>query len=90
MDALRLLLWPVFVAALLGSALAVIYNKYQSRLLFIEIQKLERESDEYEVEWGQLQLEMTTLGEHSRVERLARSKLGLATPVREKIIFIKP
>lgn len=90
MDGLRLLMWPVLVAVLLGSALAVIYNKYQSRLLFIEIQKLERESDEYEVEWGQLQLEMTTLGEHSRVERLAHSKLGLVTPVREKIIFIKP
>ncbi|MGR8936124.1 MAG: cell division protein FtsL [Gammaproteobacteria bacterium] len=90
MDALRLLLWPVLIAVLLGSALAVIYNKYQSRLLFIEIQKLERESDEYEVEWGQLQLEMTTLGEHSRVERLARRKLGLVTPLRENIIFIKP
>lgn len=90
MDGLRLLLWPVLVVAVLGSALAVIYNKYQSRLLFIDIQKLERESDEYEVEWGQLQLEMTTLGEHSRVEHLAYSKLGLVTPVREKIIFIKP
>jgi cell division protein FtsL len=90
MDGLRLLMWPVLVAALLGSALAVIYNKHQSRLLFGEIQKLEREADEYEVEWGQLQLEMTTLSEHSRVEHLAHTKLGLVTPVREKIIFIKP
>lgn len=90
MDGLRLLMWPLLMTVLSGSALAVIYNKYQSRLLFIEIQKLERESDEYEVEWGQLQLEMTTLGEHSRVEQLAHTKLGLVTPLREKIIFIKP
>ncbi len=80
----------VLILVLLVSALVVIYSKYQSRLIFIEIQKQERELDQYEVEWGQLQLELTTLAEQNRVEQVAREQLRLVMPVREKIIYIKP
>jgi cell division protein FtsL len=80
----------VLILVLLISALTVIYSKYQSRLIFIEIQKQERELDQYEVEWGQLQLELTTLAEQNRVEQVAREQLRLVMPVREKIIYIKP
>ena len=76
--------------ALLLSALAVIYSKYYSRLVFIEIQKQERALDQYEVEWGQMQLELTMLAEQNRVELVAREKLKLFMPPREKIIYIKP
>lgn len=75
---------------LLLSALAVIYSKYHSRLIFIEIQKQERALDQYEVEWGQLQLELTTLAEQNRVEQVAREQLKLVMPLREKIIYIRP
>ena len=76
--------------ALLLSALAVIYSKYYSRLIFIEIQKQERALDQYEVEWGQMQLEQMMLAEQNRVELLAREQLKLIMPLREKIIYIKP
>jgi len=72
------------------SALAVISSKYQSRLLFIAIQAEEASLDKYEVEWGQLQLELTTLTEENRVEQVATRKLKLIMPAREKIIFLKP
>lgn len=75
---------------LLVSAMAVIYSKYQSRLLFVEIQQQERELDRYEVVWGQLQLELTTLAEENRVEQIARDKLKLVMPRRDKIIYLKP
>ena len=75
---------------LLGAAMGVIYSKYRSRLLFVEIQKQERELDRYEVEWGQLQLELTTLAEENRVEQIAREKLKLVMPQRDKIIYLKP
>lgn len=78
------------ISVLLVSALAVIYSKYQSRLIFIEIQKQERALDQYEVEWGQLQLELTTLAEQNRVEQVARDQLKLVMPLREKIVYIKP
>ncbi|MDP1772943.1 MAG: cell division protein FtsL [Methylobacter sp.] len=78
------------ILVLLISALVVIYSKYHSRLIFIEIQKQERALDQYEVEWGQLQLELTTLAEQNRVEQVARNQLKLVMPAREKIIYIKP
>ncbi|MGZ8158163.1 MAG: cell division protein FtsL [Methylobacter sp.] len=80
----------VLIVALSMSALYVIHSKYQSRLIFIEIQKQERALDQYEVEWGQLQLELTTLAEQNRVEQVAREQLKLVMPLREKIIYIKP
>ena len=75
---------------LLLSALAVIYSKYYSRLIFIEIQKQERALDQYEVEWGQMQLELTMLAEQNRLELVAQDELKLMMPLREKIIYIKP
>ncbi len=74
----------------LGSALSVIYSKYQARVLFVEMQQLQKEVDDDEVEWGRLQLELTTLAEHNRVERLARTRLKMSMPRREQIIYLKP
>ena len=46
--------------------------------------------DDYEVEWGRLELEMTTLTEENRVERVAEKQLKLRMPESEKIIYLKP
>lgn len=75
---------------LLGSASAVIYSKYRSRLLFIEIGKQERALEQYDVEWGQMQLELMTLADQNRVEQIAVKDLHLVMPLREKTIYIKP
>jgi cell division protein FtsL len=80
----------ILSVVLLLTALAVIYSKYYSRLVFIEIQKQERELDQREVEWGQTQLELTTFAEQNRVEQVAREKLKLVIPLHEKIVYIKP
>jgi cell division protein FtsL len=80
----------LLMAALLLSAIAVIFSKYQSRMFFLEIQKKEKELDDYEVEWGRLQLELTTLTEENRVEIEARNRLLLTLPAQDKIIYIKP
>lgn len=80
----------ILSVVLLITALAVIYSKYNSRLIFIDIQKQERELDQREVEWGQTQLELTTFAEQNRVEKVAREKLKLVLPLHEKIIYIKP
>lgn len=87
---MRFLLWSVLVSLLLGSALAVIYSKYRTRLLFIEIQKQERELDKEAIKWGQLQLEITTLTAENRVEIEAHNRLKMVLPNRTGIIYIKP
>ena len=85
----RLLSLGGLLLVLIMSALAVIYSKYYSRLVFIEIGKQEKALDDYEVEWVQMQLEQTTLLEQNQVEREARKKM-LSMPLRENIISIKP
>jgi cell division protein FtsL len=80
----------LLIITLVLSAIAVIYSKYQSRLIFMDIQKKEKELDDYEVEWGRLQLELTTLTEENRVEIEARHRLFLTLPTQDKIIYIKP
>ncbi|MDD2767624.1 MAG: cell division protein FtsL [Methylococcus sp.] len=83
----RILLFSILAVC---SALGVVYAKYRTRMLFAEVQRLELALNQYDVELGQLQLEQNTWAEHSRVERLARSRLGMTLPARESIIYIKP
>ncbi len=85
----RLVLLLLFMAVVV-SAFAVVYSKYSSRKVFTSIEKLTRELDFYDVEWGQLQLEQNTLATHARVERLAVKKLHMIIPDREEIVYLKP
>ena len=80
----------LLVFILLLSAIAVIASKHQSRTLFMDIQKQERVLDKYEIKWGQLQLELTTVTEEHRVAMCAQERLGLVMPKRENIIYLKP
>lgn len=89
MEFAKNLLLSLLSIVLLLSAITVIYSKYQTRQLFMEIQKKEKELDEYEVEWGRLQLELTTLTEENRVEIEARNRLMLTLPTQDKIIYLK-
>ncbi len=77
------------VLVLSGSGLAVIYAKYHSRLLFIEIQKAEQELDRLEVRWERLTIEERMLADHNQVEKKARNAMGLVELDRGAIIYIK-
>lgn len=85
---MRTLLLLVCVAV--ASALGVVYTKYRTRMLFAEVQRLQQALDAYDEELGQLQLEQNTWAEHSRIERAARTRLGMVLPTRESTIYIKP
>lgn len=78
----------ILVLAVMVSALAVVYEKHRSRQLFTELRQLEKQLDNYEVEWGKLQLEQTTLAGHGWVESKARDKLGLVLPGKESVVYI--
>lgn len=70
----------VLIGLITVTAIAIIYSKYHSRVLFSEIQNLERKLDSHELEWGRLQLELNTLAAHERVESFAHEKLGMTIP----------
>ncbi len=86
----RGLLVVMLAIAVMGSALGVVYAKYQTRKLFVELQTLQKIRDERNVEWGQLQLEQSTWGTNARVEGIARSKLDMIMPPVGAVVFVKP
>ncbi len=76
--------------ALVIAALAVVYLKHESRRSFVEWQDLIAERDALNVEWGQLQLEQSTLATHTRIEHLAHSRLRMAAPAADAVVLLRP
>lgn len=90
MTSVERLVLLLLLLAVMASSFAIVYGKYSSRKSFTAIEKLTKELDLYDVEWGQLQLEQNTLATHARVERLAVKKLGMVAPERESIVYLQP
>ncbi|MDH3830592.1 MAG: cell division protein FtsL [Gammaproteobacteria bacterium] len=84
---LNLLLMLLLVVV---SAIAIVYSKHSGRELFIELQALANERDAMDVEWGQLQLEQSTLTTQGQVERDARDKLGMVNLAADNMVIVKP
>jgi len=86
------MMWIVIallVLAVMGSAIGVIYSKHQTRKIFVSLQKLNKQIDELDIEWGQLQLEQSAWSSHGRIEKIARKKLQMTLPKANEIIYIK-
>lgn len=84
------LLLPLLVLGVVATALGDVYAKHQSRKLFIELQSLEAERDGMNIEWGQLQLEQSTLATHGRVEERAREQLRMTMPAPDAVVIVRP
>jgi cell division protein FtsL len=74
----------------LGSAAGAIYSKHRARELFVMLERLNNQRDNLEVEWGQLQLEQSAWSTHAFVERVASTKLKMATPPPKDIELVSP
>ena len=74
----------------LGSAAGAIYSKHRARELFVALERLNNERDTLEIEWGQLQLEQSAWSTHAFVERVASTKLKMASPPAKDIELISP
>ena len=87
---LLLIAVPVLWLAALGSAAGAIWCKHRSREMFVELESLNARRDNLEIEWGQLQLEQSAWSTHAFVERVASTKLRMATPPPKEIEIISP
>jgi cell division protein FtsL len=76
MTRLNLLLLAIVAVCAVG----VVTAQHKSRKLFVELEREQARARALDVEWGQLQLELSTWGLHSRVERLAAARLGMRAP----------
>jgi cell division protein FtsL len=74
--------------AVLVSGIASVYAKHRSRKSFVELQGLIAERDRLEMDWGRLQIEQSTQGNHARVEELARDKLAMRAPAADEVELV--
>jgi len=75
--------------AVLTTAALVVEMRHQSRTLFAQLQALRAARDALNTEWGQLLLEEGTWAEHRRIEQMARARLEMSLPGRDRIIVVR-
>lgn len=80
-------------AVLLGAGVVaagtwLVSVKTQSRVLFAELEELNREQDRLEVDWGRLRIEQGAYATHARIEEIARDRLELAVPQPHQLVVV--
>ena len=57
----------LLAAAVTASGVWVTDAKHHARQLFIELERLNREQDQLQIDWGRLQIEQSTWATHPRI-----------------------
>ncbi|MBV8666015.1 MAG: cell division protein FtsL [Burkholderiaceae bacterium] len=80
----------LLAAALILCALSLVKAQYQSRRLFIELERAQAQAGQLDLEWSQLQLDQSRLGLHARIDALARRDLNMVpvTPARTQYLTV--
>ncbi|MFZ6638867.1 cell division protein FtsL [Undibacterium sp. TC4M20W] len=79
----------VLAVALIASALSLINSQYQARRLFIELEREQSLSKQYELQWTQLKLDQSTFGKHARIETTAVRELDMVAVTPERTQYLK-
>ncbi len=61
-------------------ALGVVTSQHRARKLFQDLENEQERARQLDVEYGQLQLEMSTWATHPRIEQIARERLHMVPP----------
>jgi cell division protein FtsL len=85
----RLIIIVVTLAAVVCSALGVVYSRHESRRQAVQLGALEDQRDEYIAEWSRLQIEQAVLAGTSLVESKARERLGMDSPDQSVILMVE-
>jgi len=83
---LNLILFAIAVV----SALGTVTSQHKARKLYIELQQQQELVRQYDVEWGQLQLEQSTWAMHARIEQIATGHLQMQVPDTARIQAVAP
>jgi cell division protein FtsL len=79
----------ILLGAVLGSAIGVVWTRHESRVLFVELTRMQNQRDELGVEYGRLELEQATYAEPARIDAEARTKLGMLNPRPQDIQLVR-
>ena len=70
----------ILLIALIACALSLVTSRHQGRKLFVELEREQAQARNYDIEYGQLQIEQSTWSMPARVERIAREQLRMQLP----------
>jgi cell division protein FtsL len=79
----------ILLCVVILCALGVVTSQHKARKSFIELQAEKDKAQQMEVEWGQLQLEQSTLALPARVEKIASRQLQMQMPQGKQIQFVR-
>ncbi len=80
----------VLLAAVLVSALSVIYTTNSYRSTLNQLEQEERQTHFLQLQWGQLLLEQSSLATPARVQEFAVEKLKMTLPVSKNTYLLHP
>ncbi len=80
----------VLLGILVVCALLVVTSQHKARKLYVELQKEQELARQIEVEWGQLQLELSTWAMHARIEKIASGQLMMHVPPPSRVQVVPP
>jgi cell division protein FtsL len=70
----------LLLLVVLVCSLGVVTSQHKARQLFQALEVQQERARQLDVEFGQLQLELSTWGTAPRIEKIAVEKLGMRTP----------
>jgi cell division protein FtsL len=73
---------------LIASATGLVTSQHQARKLFAELEREQQITKQIETEWSQLQIEQSTWGMPSRIEKIAVSRLRMTAPKADHVNMI--
>ena len=76
----------ILLLAVVICALGVVTSQHKARKLFQDLEAAQDRAKQLDVEFGQLQLELSTWATPPRIEKIARDKLKMRTPEPARVI----
>ncbi len=86
----RLFLLAALLLAVLTSAIAVVFSRHSHRQAYVELSKLQKQRDEFNVEFRRLQTEQATVSETNRIVGIATQKLDMHFPLETETTVVQP
>lgn len=82
--------WIMLIVVLLSSAIAVVWIKHQVRLTSTQLHKTVKQDYALRVEEGRLSLEYNHLLSRTRIEQIAKERLGMMpiSPAQERVLLL--
>ena len=80
----------LLLCALIACALSLVTSRYQARKLFVELERERAAARDFDVEYGQLQLEQSTWAMPARIDNVARAQLKMQLPGAGRIQVLGP